>query len=215
MKAYIVTAGDYSAYHIEKVFTDPVQAQMYANLDADMQVEEFPVDDVQITDSQTLKVNVVYDFDKDEITSMVKVDYEWNEYDPEIAGSWYTTFHFCAMLSGKLFQDVAQNGMRSTMLLKVARDKFYTELDKTDQTKRTLLDKKHKMKEAYERQYSRYPMYKTSLETSNPVEAICTQEVSDKLDEMYKNGEPLPDVMTLVKMIKESREKNAGGNNIG
>ena len=35
MKVYIVTSGCYSDYHIEKVFTDPEQARLYALLDPD------------------------------------------------------------------------------------------------------------------------------------------------------------------------------------
>lgn len=215
MKAYVVTAGEYSYYHIDKIFTDPVQAQMYANLDDDRRVEEYPVDDVKLDSAKKLLVNVVYDFGKDEIESMTQVEHEWNAYDPKIGDDWYTTFRFSVVVTGRLFQDIAKDGMQSRMLLKIARDKFSAELDRHQTTKRLLLDRKRQQKEEYDRRWSMYPMYTTASPTSNPLEQVCTQEVSDKLDEMYKNGEQLPDVLTLMKMIRESREKNAGGNNIG
>lgn len=208
MKVYIVTAGDYSYYHIEKVFTSPVMAQMYADLDDDRRVEEFPVDNVKIDSAQKLLVNVVYDFAEDKIESLTQVKYEWNAYDPKIGDDWCTTFKFSVLVTGRLFQDIAQHGMQSKLLLKIARDKFSAELDRHQTTKVLLLDRKRRQKEEYDLRYGRHPMCTTSSDTGNPFEKICTQEVADKLDEMYKNGEALPDAMTLIKMIRESRDKH-------
>lgn len=43
-KVFIVTAGEYSDYHIDAVFTDENMANQYANLDSDRNVEEYETD---------------------------------------------------------------------------------------------------------------------------------------------------------------------------
>lgn len=47
-KVYVVTAGEYSDYHIEKVFSSKRLANLYSMLDSDRHVETYDVDDVDV-----------------------------------------------------------------------------------------------------------------------------------------------------------------------
>lgn len=47
MKIYIVTAGEYSDYHIEAVFTDKKQAELFCAIH-EYDLEEYEADEIQI-----------------------------------------------------------------------------------------------------------------------------------------------------------------------
>lgn len=48
MKVYIVTEGSYSDYHIEAVFTDKGQAELYCAVHEDTKIEEYEADEYRI-----------------------------------------------------------------------------------------------------------------------------------------------------------------------
>ncbi|MDD3238259.1 MAG: hypothetical protein PHV37_09210 [Candidatus Gastranaerophilales bacterium] len=55
-KVYIVTEGDYSDYHIEKVFSKKEDAELYVQLNKSdyysMEVEEYEIDNVKLPDEK-------------------------------------------------------------------------------------------------------------------------------------------------------------------
>lgn len=59
MKIYIVTSGEYSDYHIEAVFTDEEQAQLYCATHYDCDIEEWEADEIKIT---PVDIYVIYEF---------------------------------------------------------------------------------------------------------------------------------------------------------
>lgn len=48
MKVYIVTEGSYSDYHIEEVFTNKEQAELYCAIHEDCRIEEYEADECKI-----------------------------------------------------------------------------------------------------------------------------------------------------------------------
>lgn len=197
MRVYVVTSGEYSAYHIEKVFTDREQAQMYANLNSDRYVEEYSTDDTNIDDINKYYAYIIYNYEKDRIESIT----EWDEYEEDyemISQGYRAYFEFVVLVSGRLLVEIAEHGTQSEMLLQIAKDRFYRKLDEICKTRKMLLDELNARRK------------KSFITVEKPrfrkLEDMVPQEVQDKLDEMYRNGEKLPDILTLSKMVREYRK---------
>lgn len=202
MKIYVVTSGEYSDYHIEAVFTNYHLATQYANLDSDREIEEYEADSIQINDPE-LFYCIEYDFEKDKIVSLGPGrarDTEIYEYQP--------IMRFSVRMNDRLFDDIREHGCQSELLLKISRDKLAQELEKLQLSKNALIDRIYRSRNHY---FNRYSLATTSLDTqTNPFEKVATQEVTDQINAMYENGEQLPDAFTLMKMIRESRQKMEG-----
>ena len=121
MKVYVVTAGCYSDYHIEAVFTDPVLANEYANIDSERQIEKFEADSMKVATSG-IKARIRYAPKKNEITEIDTSNYVQGRYSAEPdAYDWYG-LRVYRKLSARTLKDVKQYGMESPLLLKIMQD---------------------------------------------------------------------------------------------
>lgn len=94
MKVYVVTAGSYSDYHIEKVFTDKAKAEEYAEwLYEPNPVEEYETeDDLQVNKYYKILINMcIHDFKNGEPTVLVSKECEANFYNRGYI--YYTDYH--------------------------------------------------------------------------------------------------------------------------
>lgn len=121
MKVYVVTAGCYSDYHIEAVFTDPVLANEYANINSERQIEKFEADSMKVATSG-IKAKICYDPKKNEITEIDTSDYVQGRYSAKPdAYDWYV-LRVYRKLSARTLKDVQTYGKKSPLLLKVMQD---------------------------------------------------------------------------------------------
>jgi len=77
MTIYIVTDGEYSDYHIEAVFTDKKQAEIYAALHHCNEIEEWDADVVNIEGN--VEVCVVHRFHLNKYNYMRYADHYYND----------------------------------------------------------------------------------------------------------------------------------------
>ncbi len=92
-KAYIVTAGEYSDYRIEGVFTDKKLAEFFAVKDNDYRIEEYTADNIKLLSEERLygvkvyvgksegkvKVKSLFDYGEKSLCDVVKY-YKWDEH---------------------------------------------------------------------------------------------------------------------------------------
>ena len=124
LKVYVVTAGCYSDYHIEGVFTDPIMANQYANLDSDREVEEYDADVVEIA-TAPIKARIWYDPKKNEITEISTASsYMEEKYRPAPDEYRYKKFVVERKLSARTLKDVQEHGLKSPLLLKHMQDSW-------------------------------------------------------------------------------------------
>lgn len=120
-RVYVVTSGEYSDYHIEKVFSSKGKAHIYSLLDPDRQVEEYDVDDMEL--------NVVSDY------LLVSYDYKYNDIreltlcgeqvKPRISRGWMKPFEFTLQMSDdRIYRNIMRYGKNSKVILKIIQDKF-------------------------------------------------------------------------------------------
>lgn len=121
MKVYIATAGTYSNYHIEAVFTDKEQANACKNLHSDWEIETYNSDTIKIDSS--VKARVFYYYRSNTIDEMYTGD-EYSYCADSYADYRINAFTLCVTLSGELLEDVKKNGKESKLLLKVVQDRF-------------------------------------------------------------------------------------------
>ena len=122
MKVYVVTSGCYSEYQIEAVFTDYTKARIYANLDSSRTIEEYEADQVgidSVNDSE-LRFSVWYEIEKDRITDIHQINYDFDAEIQEI----YTwpRLRFCVKASARLLESIKTHGKYSPLLKKIAQD---------------------------------------------------------------------------------------------
>ena len=94
MKVYVVTAGSYSDYHIEKVFTDKAKAAEYAEwLCGSNPIEEYDTeDDLVVNKYYKILVSMrVYDFKSDSPKVLILKECEANFYSRGYI--YYTDYH--------------------------------------------------------------------------------------------------------------------------
>lgn len=205
MKIYIVTSGEYSDYHIDAVFTDYAMASKYANISSDREIEEYEADSIQINEPELI-YNIYYDYEMDRINSL----YPGRMRNTTLS-NYRHTMDFSIMMNDKLFESIQEYGCKSKLLLKIAQDKFTYELYKLGISREELIKKVNDNADAL---HNRYTIYTSSIDTMNPFERVATKEVENKINAMYDNGEPLPDAFTLMRWIRESKNKQEGGDNI-
>ena len=201
MKVYIVTAGSYSDYHIEAVFTDPEKANKYKNLDSDREVEEYEADSVSVEYSCKLDhpnvYSVFYDYKKGKVTCL-SLTFLRSDDDGKLKMSGFgPEFQFFVPDSERLWKDITEYGKDSPLLKKIAEDMLAEYLYEHGLCRKELLDRLGKEKKE---QCARYTMYQTSGEIK-----LLTQRIKD--------GKPLPPVeelQTLYDITVEEVKKEHG-----
>ena len=203
MKVYIVTAGEYSDYHIDAVFTNETMANQYANMDSDRQVEEYETDiESVIPDPNKLIYHVSYDFEKNKITTLYLTSGN-NKEDDWVNDITLNKFVFYVSPHDTLNDSIRMFGMNSDWLLKIAQDRFYMYCDAHDTSRNELLQKKQKRDEQF---YRQYPMYRTSVDTGhvdfrNYLQA--DKQCNDILKSMIAEGVTLPTGEQLRETYRE------------
>ena len=141
MKVYVVTAGCYSDYHIEAVFTDPETAKAFANIDSDREVEEYDADSVKMAEAG-IKARIWYDPKHNEINGIDTGDYVQERWRPWPDEYMYRGLCVYRKLSARTLKDVQMHGKKSPLLLKVMQDAWaqykaehMDELEKDDEGK--------------------------------------------------------------------------------
>ena len=128
MKVYVVTAGEYSDYHIERVFLDKDKAHRYSNVRYGMNVEEHD------TDAEDKPIpaffQIQYCPERNEISIIGEVDkcIKWFGQEKQIASErftpWSHYFQFYTEATERLVADMEHHGNKSPLLLKIAQDRF-------------------------------------------------------------------------------------------
>lgn len=207
-RVYVVTDGEYSDYHIEKVFTDPVKARLYQILQCpdDGQVEVYDVDEVAVTiDSRWIRVkyNVEYDY----IVKIEVSDAGCNEIIEYKYGNVFYTYAV-NLTNKRLYNSVIKCGSDSKMLLKIIRDRFAQRAYELDSSKEELLEE---AKQKFNRSFSNegfciVTAYTTSITVPQP--DPLNIKVNDKLHELIKNDQMLPE--DLTELFATAKEENNG-----
>ena len=199
MKVYVVTAGEYSDYHIEKIFSDRESARLYAMMDADRQVEDYDVDDVGVNNTMRY-VLIKYNFRYNEIRELTLHS---NPEVPHIEDDWYPYFCFTLSLSNaKLYASIIRYGKTSRMIKKITTDKFAEYLYEHGTSRKELLDKIDEQRKPS----GYYTMYTTSIKP-DPVSNYLTEYINRKL----ANGEQLPDLSDLQILADKKRKDMENG----
>lgn len=115
MKVYIVTAGCYSNYRIEAVFTDKKKAKRYANFNSDRCIETYETDEAF---NSPERIIVWYVPGDNRIRSMESALCEMEDY------CYGDQFGFETEVSERLREDIEKNGTNSSLLLKIAQDRL-------------------------------------------------------------------------------------------
>ena len=194
-RVYVVTSGEYSDYHIEKIFSDIVKAHMYSLLDPDRRVEEYYIDDVE------LNTNKPY--------LLVSYDYKWNQahefmlrntpLKPRISKEWGRHFEFTIPLSDeRIYKNICRYGKNSKVVLKIAQDKFAEYLYEHNTTKEKLIQKHEE--EYRKKSTGYYSLASTSSGFDNSAyrqRLVVNERVATALKQMIVDGKPLPPVEEL------------------
>lgn len=218
MKIYVVTAGEYSDYHIEKVFSDKHQAHMYSLLESDRRVEQYELDDVTIkTNKKFIKVTYYFKWQHVE-----KVELCSKEIKPMIDRKYGSYFEFTLPLSDKkLYSNIMRYGKNCGLIQKITRDKFMQYLYEHETTVEELIRKQNEKWEKQNNPY--YFLASTSSDTCGPnmhdppfnpyyyADARMPDIMKQYADE---HDGAFPDMLTLAKMyadqvadVKEEHEK--------
>lgn len=169
MKVYVVTAGCYSDYHIEAVFTDPVMANAFANINSEREVEEYEADSVKMAEAG-IKARIRYSPKKNEIESIDTGDYVQERWRPGHDTYEYNSLFVYRKLSSRTLQDVMSYGKKSPILLKILQDAWaayknehWIELEKEDKEEEVWLQATpEEMSKAFQKIAGMYNAYFTS-----------------------------------------------------
>ena len=201
-KVYIVTDGDYSSYHIEKVFSDPEKARIYQMMHCpygwvepyDIDTVECAMNDKWIIVKYDVRRNVI---DKIEIVNK-KIKKNYIKFDMD-----NVYFHFLFHISDKrIYTSIISKGTESKLLLKSAQDTFAKWMYEHGKNKEELLNEaKEKWKKKWG--HMNYIMYSTSLPEIPKQDPVCTA-VDAQLREMIANGQELPE--NLSELFNKAKE---------
>lgn len=154
MKVYIITAGNYSDYHICAVFTNEISARKYANLCSERKVEVYEADSIDVSEKGK-KFCIYYDYENNKITDI----YLYHSEKEDSVAEWGNyNFVFTLENSDKIRNEIGEYGKQSTLLLKIAQDRFSAYLAEKDMNYFEFQEWKKKKK----KQRSNYPMYTTA-----------------------------------------------------
>ena len=203
MKVYVVTAGDYSDYHIEAIFTNETIANQFANLDSDRNVEEYEVDVESVeADPNKLVYLVSYNFETDKIETLCLT--AGRDRSDDYIYEHQNVFVFYVSPSETLNNSVRMFGMHSDWLKRIAQDRFYMYCDAHETSRQELLEQRKKRDEEFEK---RYPMYTTSLRTDgdglfNPYFS-ADGRMPQLMKKYVEEHGVYPDMETLKKLYDE------------
>jgi len=197
MKVYVVTAGEYSDYHIEKIFSDRESARIFSMLDADRNVEEYDMDDVGIDNAMKyvlIRCNFKYShIDILEMTLCSKPEV------PHVEDDWNLAFVFTLNLDNKrLYDSIMRYGKSSGMVRKIAAAKFAGYLYEHGTTKEEII-------QTYEKKHTPpgyYPMYTTSIHTD-----AVGEYLTEFLNKHVAENIPLPSLPELQCMAEQKRKE--------
>ena len=197
-KIYIVTAGEYSDYHIEKVFSSRSAANMYSMMDPDRQVETYEVDNTDVNAKKSF-VKVVYSFGWMDCIS--SVEFAPKEITPHIKVGGYPQFAFIFTLdfsNDRVRRAIMNFGKCSKLIEKTARDKLAEYLYEHGTTKEEIIQKhKEKMEK----------LYPHSRIASTSSDIAINEEVSKQLKQIFSAGLPLPDPSQVADMIEKAKQE--------
>ena len=195
---YVVTAGEYSDYHIEKVFSSRSTANMYSMMDPDRQVETYKVDSTDVNAKKSF-VKVVYNFGWMDCIS--SVEFASKEITPYIKVGGYPEFAFVFTLdfsNERIRRAIMNSGKNSRLVEKTAQDKFAEYLYEHETTKEEIIQKH---KEEMEKRYPHFPILSTSTDKT------ANEEVTEQLRQIYAAGLPLPDSSQVAAMIEKAKQE--------
>jgi hypothetical protein len=203
MKVYVVTAGEYSDYHIEAIFTNEEVANQYANLDSDRNVEEYETDIESINpDPDKLVYFVTYDFEADNIKTLCLT--AGHSRGDDFVYDYQTVFGFYVSPSETLDNSIRRLGHNSDWLLRIAQDRFYMYCDAHETSRQELIQKK---RDHYKRFDEIYPMYTTSVSTEHMLDIAAQNKTNDILHELIAEGNPAPSYGELVWILLQARKE--------
>jgi len=213
MNVYVVTAGDYSDYHIVQIFTDRTKAHLFSLLDSDMRVEEYVTDDKELTIRKGyLLVSYNYRYGQ-----FYDVTLTGRQVKPKITNEWRNPFVFTIPLSNeRVFKNITRYGKNSKVILKIAQDKFAEYCYEHNTSKEELI---RKQDDKLYRKVYRYNLATTSSNCHYEEPFNLKKEVSEKVTTVLKqriaDGEPLPlteELETIyyskVAEVKKEHEQN-------
>ena len=193
MKVFVVTAGDYSDYHIEKIFSDREQARLYALRDRDRRVEEYTVD-TQCTMIKKKYVLIRYDYYSNKMIDMIMCSKPVKPHTDHTG--WFSCFEFTVDTDNeRLYKSIVRYGSRSGLLAKIVHDKFAEYLYEHETTREEM---KRKLDEKHEKECQNYGgLFYTSSFYTRPV--IINQDLTCFADEYFKNHGVYPPIEELTK----------------
>jgi len=164
MKVFVVTAGDYSNYHIERIFADREQARLYALQDQNREVEEYAVDSNNtITKKQYVLVRYDYQYNKLRDLMMCKKPVVPHIYK----ASWFDCFEFTVDTDNtRLYKSIVRYGIRSGLLSKIVYDKFADYLYEHGTTREELIRKLDEECKRHRNLEHDYPFATSSIRTN-------------------------------------------------
>ena len=122
MKVYVVTAGCYSDYHIEAVFTDEQTARLYAHMDSDRNVEEYDADSVSIS-TKNACIDIYYSPGQNVIENYRLLEEGIQDRQRQCPDKYmYGLFRAQRRLSARMLKDIREHGKDSPLLLKAMQD---------------------------------------------------------------------------------------------
>lgn len=203
-RVYVVTSGEYSDYRIEKIFSKGTDAHLYSLLDDDRRVEEYVVDDTEIsTDRSYLKI---------------RYNYKWNSFDemtfsaqpiePHVdKNEWSWRFEMTLPLSDeRIYRNVMRYGKNSKVIAKIVYDRFAQYLYEHN-TSRDELKEEENQQRFDRRKNHYYPFYSTSLSFEPQPFAIASKNTNAIIHKMMADGQSAPPYEEVVKIYLNELEK--------
>ena len=142
-KVYVVTAGEYSDYHIEKIFTSRDVANLYSMLDSDRRVETYEVDNVSV-DTKKSFLKIVYNFGW--MNCVSSIEFTNKSIKPHIEIGGYPQFAFILTLdfsNERIHKAVLNFGKSSKLIEKTVQDKFAEYLYEHNTSKEEIIRKEN------------------------------------------------------------------------
>lgn len=207
MKVYIVTAGEYSDYHIEAVFTDPVKAKMFANLDSDRVIEEYEADSVIMSYSRNPIMppdvyTVYYDFKNDKVNSF-RIGFGLPHAPDSICDIFMEPMlQLFIPDNERLHEDILLHGKESKLLKKIAQDRLAAYLYEHGLQREELIEKIKEDKNKRIRDYH-FASTSSSFTAWTPYAAANTL-ITERIRQMIHEGKEAPDPDTLKKMVDDA-----------
>lgn len=195
MKVFVVTAGEYSDYHIEKVFTDRIKAHMYSLMGSEYeyrQVEEYEVDEIDV-DVKSKHLRIVYDYNSDRIVEILINDCEINT--RRVTDDWYRVEFTIPLTNEKVYKSVCRYGKNSGLIKRITEDTFARFLYENDLSREDLINKES------DRLHNRAIKHQYMFYTTSPV-----TEMQFKDGKLYEKQEADSKATAILKLMAQNQE---------